>query len=127
MANDTTTDITIDDGSTTVTINTMLINTVHPSRNKSFREVLLQDGTITIDEPVNPPRRKWEYENVVPLTNTQKTDLETLYNLTAKTLTLTDNFKEASVAYSVYFADMRKRQDVPLGDEKYRFRFIEVG
>ena len=119
-----TSDITLAFGATTVTISTITAQSIHPTRRKNFSVHVLEDNSRVFDVAGNT-KRVWNLENVVPLTTAQKTTLDTLYDL-EEVLTLTEEFIDSTVAYSVFFEDFNKRLDTPQGDDKFRFVIQEV-
>lgn len=116
--------ITINYGSTTVTLNYVTAQSAHPSRQKNFTEHVLENNSRVRDDSGNPKRR-WEFNHEVPLTSDQKTNLETLFLING-ILTLTENFVESGTTYQVHFEVMQRRLNSPVGDDRYYLVFQEL-
>lgn len=117
-------DITLSFGATSVIISTVKVDSIHPERRRNFTMHTLNDNSRVIDV-AGAPKRRWQLNNEVPLTSTQKTDLEALYAI-ADSITLTESFIDTGATYSVFFEDFRKRRDTPQGDDKYNIVLQEV-
>lgn len=116
--------ITLSSGATSVALDNIDIRSIYPVEPKNFTMHTISNNAKVFDVEANKKKR-WEFEQNVPLNSTKKADLQTLYDLT-ESITLTEDFVESSVTYTVFFENMQKRFETEGGDTRYNLIFQEV-
>lgn len=99
--------------------------TVPPELNKNFTRVTLGNNTIKYDIS-GDKKKRWQITTETELSAAEQSDLFSLYDV-KDSLTLTEDFIESSVAYNVFFEDLRQATRTFSGFQHYTLTLQEVG
>lgn len=116
--------IIIGTGIISVTINSIKHDSIAPEESIDFTKGQVADGSIVYDVG-DEIKKRWDFANDVPLTETQESDLATLYKR-KETMNLTENWLDCGSTYIVFMENMSRVLGTPKGSLRYRFAFQEV-
>lgn len=116
--------ITVNYGSTTVTLNYVLATGAYADLTKNFTEHVLENNSRVRDDS-GTAKRRWQFSHEVPISLVDRQTLDMLYAIN-DTLTLTENFTESGTQYTVHFEYFKKYNTSQASDAHYDFVFQEV-
>ena len=109
--------ITLSSGAVSLKLEFIDPLSVSPDFIKNFTSERLGDNTIVYDV-AGSPKKRWTLRIDVPLTTSEKADLDTLYALTSS-ITLTEDFLESSTVFSVFFERKEEEIESFAGDKHF--------